>query len=65
MSQYDFESPESIRFGKLWKNDVAGIFKANQGLLQDLFKKMQKKRKYMSMDDTYAMVEKIHRPEQA
>lgn len=60
---YDFETPETLRFSKIWQNDVAGIFKANQALLQELFQKMHKKKKYMSMDATYAMVEKIHRPD--
>ena len=60
---YHLESPEVIRFGKLWKNDVAGIFKANEALLQQLFKNMHKKKKYMSFEDTYKMVERIEKAE--
>lgn len=30
---YNFDTPEIIRMNRLWKNDVAGIFKANENLL--------------------------------
>ena len=35
---FDLESPEATRFGRIWKNEVAGIFKANEELLQQLYK---------------------------
>ena len=65
LASYDYESPESVRFNRLWKNEVASIFKANEQLLQQLFKKMMRKKKYMSFDDAFKMVEKIEKPEQA
>lgn len=63
-NRYSFDSCELIRFGRLWKNDVAGIFKANEALLQQLYTKMSKKKKYLSFEDTYKIVEKIEKPEQ-
>jgi hypothetical protein len=62
---YSFETPENIRFNRIWKKDVAGIFKANEQLLQQLFAKMQKKHKYLSIEQTYKMVEKVDKYEAA
>ena len=64
IQQFDYETPETIRFSKIWKNDSAAIFRANQGLIFDLMKTIQKKKKFLSFDATFKMIEKVEKPEQ-
>ena len=64
IQQFDFESPESIRFNKIWKNDSAAIFRANQGLIFDLMKTIQKKKKFLGFEATFKMIENVQKPEQ-
>jgi hypothetical protein len=56
-----YEKAEMFRKEHLWSNSVAAVFKTNQNLIQQIFTKFSKGKKFVSIEAVYEIVKHINK----